>query len=196
MIRIITVDPRPAVLAGVEAILRERPGIAHVGSAQDRYALWPLLQRTHPDVVLLDHTPGGDGLELCLRLTDRRLAPRVVLHVEDTGPALVPAAFAGADGLIGRTAPVRELVETLREVGAGSSRLTELPLRLRSRAAERLAPADRAILAMRLAGTARADIAKVAGLHLSDLHGRLAAIAAQLAGQSTPDTGGRLRAVA
>ena len=173
MIRIITVDPRPAVLAGVEAILRERPGIAHVGSAQDRYALWPLLQRTHPDVVLLD-----------------------VQHDEDTGPALVPAAFAGADGLIGRTAPVRELVETLREVGAGSSRLTELPLRLRSRAAERLAPADRAILAMRLAGTARADIAKVAGLHLSDLPGRLAAIAAQLAGQSTPDTGGRLRAVA
>ena len=196
MIRIVTVDPRTAVLAGVEAILRDRPGLAHVGAAQDRYALWPLLQRTHPDVVLLDHTPGGDGLELCLRLTERRLAPRVVLHVEETGPALVAAAFAGADALIGRSAPARELVETLREAGAGSSRLTELPLRLRLLAAERLSPADRAILAMRLAGTARADIAKVAGLRPSDLHGRLAAIAAQLAGQPTPDTGARLHAVA
>jgi hypothetical protein len=105
--------------------------------------------------------------------------------------ALVPAAFAGADALIDRSATVRELVETLRE-----PRLPELSARQRARAAERLDHADRAIFAMRLAGTARADIAKVAGIHPSELHGRLAAVAAQLAGRTAPARERRLRAVA
>ncbi len=137
MIRIATLDSHPTVLAGVEAILRDRFGLAHVGSAHDRYGLWPLLQRTHPDLVLLEHGPDADGLELCLRLKDRPSAPRVVLHGGGDA-ALVPAAFAGADALIDRSAPVRELVETLRE-----PRLPELSARQRARAAERLDHADR-----------------------------------------------------
>ena len=189
MIRIVTMDRQPAVLAGVEAILRGRPGLTHAGSAADRYSLWPLLQRTHPDVALLDAS--GDGLELCLRLKDRLHAPRVVLHGAGDGD-LVPAAFAGADAVLDRTAPARELVETLRD-----PRLPAIGARRRARAAEPLGPTDRAIFAMRLAGTPRADIAEVAGIHPSELHARLAAIVAQLAGKpAVPDHRRALRAVA
>ena len=189
MIRIVTMDRHPLVHAGVEAVLRDRAGLAHAGSAADRYALWPLLQRTHPDVVLLE--AAGEGLDLCLRLKDRPSAPSVVLHGVGDGD-LVPAAFAGADAVLARTAPVRELLETLRD-----PQLPELGPRRRSRAAEPLAPTDRAIFAMRLAGTSRADIAKVADLHPSELHGRLSAIAAQLAGTApAPDRQRALRAVA
>jgi len=189
MIRIVTMDRHPTVLAGVESILRGRPGLEHAGAARDRYGLWPLLQRTHPDVVLLEYT-GGDALELCLRLEHRPAAPRVVLHGggEDD---LVAAAFAGAGAVLDRTAPERELIETLR-----SPALPGIPVRRRARAAERLVPADRAIFAMRLARTPRADIARVAGIHPSELHGRLAAVAARLAGAPAIDLGHRLSAVA
>jgi DNA-binding NarL/FixJ family response regulator len=189
MIRIVTMDRHPTVLAGVEAILRESSGLEHAGSAHDRFGLWPLLQRTHPDVVLLEHT-GGDALELCLRLKHRPAAPRVVLHGggEDD---LVPAAFAGADAVLDRTAPVRELVEALR-----APALPGIPVRLRARAAERLSPADRAIFSMRLAETPRADVAKVAGIHPSELHGRLASVAARLAGDTVHVPERRLSAVA
>ena len=193
MIRIATMDRHPTVLAGVEAILRDRPGLEHVGSASDRYGLWPLLQRTHPDVILLEHSPGGDGLELCLRLTERDLAPRVVLH---GAGALVPAAFAGADALLDKGAPVRELVEMLRAVGAGAHVMPPVSLQLRSRAAARLDGADRALFAMRMAGTSSPDIASVAGIHRSEVHGRLAAIAAQLDGRATPTRGRHLSVVA
>ncbi len=195
MIRIATMDRHPTVLAGVEAILRDRPGLAHVGSASDRYGLWPLLQRTHPDVVLLEHSPGGDGLELCLRLKERDLAPRVALHC-DGHEALVAASFAGADAVLDKAAPVRELVETLRAVAAGGHAMPEVALPVRSRAAERLAGADRAIFAMRMAGTSSPDIASVAGVRRSELHGRLASIAAQLAGRTVPVPDRHLRAVA
>ena len=195
MIRIATMDRHPTVLAGVEAILRDRPDLEHVGSASDRYALWPLLQRTHPDVVLLEHAPGGDGLELCLRLTERDLAPRVVLHGAGSD-ALVPATFAGADALLDKGAPVRELVETLRAVAAGQHGMAPVSLPLRARAAGRLDGADRAVFAMRMAGTSSPDIANVAGIHRCELHGRLASIAAQLDGRTVPSPERRLYAVA
>jgi DNA-binding NarL/FixJ family response regulator len=195
MIRIATMDCHPTVLAGVEAILRDRPGLVHAGSASDRYGLWPLLQRTHLDVVLLEHSPGGDGLELCLRLKERDLAPRVVLHC-DGAEALVAASFAGADAVLDKAAPVRELVGTLRSVAAGEHVMPPASLPLRSRAAERLGAADRAIFAMRMAGTSSPDIASVAGVRRSELHGRLASIAAQLAGHTVPAPDRHLRAVA
>src|SRR5690348_7700855 len=140
MIRIVTMDRHPLVHAGVSAVLRDRPGLEHAGGARDRYALWPLLQRTHPDVVLLE--AAGDGLDLCLRLKDRPSPPRVVLHGAGDGDA-VAAAFAGADAVLDRAAPVRELIETVRE-----PRLPEIGARRRARAAEPLEPTDRAIFAM------------------------------------------------
>jgi DNA-binding NarL/FixJ family response regulator len=195
MIRIATMDRHPTVLAGVDAILRDRPGLEHVGSASDRYGLWPLLQRTNPDVVLLEHSPGGDGLELCLRLAGRDLAPRVVLH--GAGPdALVPATFAGADAVLDKTSPVRELIETLRAVAAGEHVMPDVALSLRSRAAEQLAGPDRAIFAMRMAGTSSPDIASVAGVRQCELHGRLASIAAQLGGHDAHAPDRRLRLAA
>jgi DNA-binding NarL/FixJ family response regulator len=188
MIRIVTMDRHPLVHAGVGAVLQGRPGLEHAGSAADRYALWPLLQRIHPDVVLLE--ADGDGLDLCLRLKDRTSAPRVVLHGAGDDD-LVPAAFAGADAVLDRAAPVRELLETLRD-----PKLPAVGARRRARAAEPLTPTDRAIFAMRLAGTARADIAKVAGLHPSEVHSRLSAIASKLAGVGGVVDHRALRAVA
>jgi DNA-binding NarL/FixJ family response regulator len=187
MIRVATFDRHPTVRAGVDAILRGQADLVHVGAAADRYELWPLLQRTHPDVVVLDHRPGNDGLELCLRITCRLAGPRVLAFGADIGPeAIVPATLAGAGAIIDKGAPVRELLETIRAVAAGNHVLRAIPPHLQSEAAARLGSRDRAIFAMRLAGTPTADIASVVGLGTTDVRARLAAIVATLSGRPEP----------
>ena len=197
MIRVATVDRHPAVLAGVEAILRDQPDLVPVGAAIDRYELWPLLKRTRPGVVLLDHRPGNDGLELCLRITGRPGAPRVVLFAAGSGPeAIVPGTLAGADAILDKAVPARDLLEAIRAVAARDRVLPAIPPAVRCRAAERLGTSDRAIFAMRLAGTSMADIAAVVGLGASDLRARLAAIVSALGGRSDPIRSSPLRLAA
>jgi DNA-binding NarL/FixJ family response regulator len=196
-IRVATFDHHPTVLAGMEAILRHEPDLVHVGAAADRYELWPLLNRTQPDVVVLDHGHGG-GLELCLRITARRPAPRVLLFGSGMGAeAGVAATLAGAGAILDKGAPVRELLESIRAVAAGEQVLPAIPPRVQSRAAARLGRRDRAIFAMRLAGTPTADMAGVVGLGAPELRERLAAIVGTLGGRPEPVPGGpRLRVVA
>jgi hypothetical protein len=55
---------------------------------------------------------------------------------------------------------------------------------MRRRAAAELDAADRAILAMRLAGTHRREIADTVGITLAQLDGRSAGILATLAGRA------------
>jgi DNA-binding NarL/FixJ family response regulator len=117
MIRVATVDRHPAVLAGVQAILRDQPDLVPVGAAIDRYQLWPLLHRTRPDVVLLDHPPGNHGLELCLRITVRPAAPRVVLFAHQP-PGDRPGDAGRAHAILDKATPLRQLLEAIRAVTA------------------------------------------------------------------------------
>lgn len=81
---------------------------------------------------------------------------------------------------------MRELLAAIRAVAAGHRVLPAILPRLRSQAAARLATADRAIFAMRLAGTSTAEMAAVVGLGTNELRTRLAAIVAALNGLRDP----------
>jgi DNA-binding NarL/FixJ family response regulator len=171
MIRVAILDPHPAMRAGVEAILREAPGIVPVGAAADRHQLWPLLYRTDPDVVLVDQ------LQLCLTVRARHPRARVVLYATGLGlDAIVPAAFVGAAAIVDKASGTHELLAAIR----GERGLPTITPRLQRRAAERLGGTDRAIFAMRLAGTRDRDIAATVGMPRRELNGRIAAIAAAL----------------
>ena len=183
MLRVAVVDHHPALRAGLEAILGEQPGIAPVGSAADRCELWPLLYRTDPRVLVMgqpqrDHAPG-----LALRVRERRPGSRVVIYAGGTHIA-VAATFAGAYALVDRAAHERVLIEAVVAVGRGERRLPLLSAGMRRRAAALLEPADRAILAMRLAGTPPREIADTVGITRTQLSGRSAGILAILAGRA------------
>jgi DNA-binding NarL/FixJ family response regulator len=94
--------------------------------------------------------------------------------------ALVAATLAGADAIVATSEPVPALLSTLRLVAASGSQLPPIPPRVQASAAAALQPADRAILAMRLAGTSNRDIAATVGLHPSALERREATILATL----------------
>jgi hypothetical protein len=124
-------------------------------------------------VVLLGAVRAADALRLCLQVRARFHA-RVVVYAPDAeAETLVPAAFAGAHAVVDTAAPVGELLAALRSPEPLRPPLTP---RLRRHAAARLAPVDRAILAMTLAGTPPGENAAIVGLDAGALAARRAAI--------------------
>jgi DNA-binding NarL/FixJ family response regulator len=193
MIRIVSLDRQPLMRRGVEAALGEHPDLVHAGGASDPGALWPLLYRTDPDVVLLGVDEPGPALELCLRLKRRPLAPRVVLYANPEPALAVPATLARADALADKSKPTGDLLGAIRDAAAGRGRLPAVSPREQAVAAARLDACDHAIFAMTLAGTPPGEIAATLRLDGRELARRTDAIVARLARPAPSPRRGRSR---
>jgi DNA-binding NarL/FixJ family response regulator len=119
MIRVLVVDDHPVLRAGLEAVLRAEPGFRCVGGAADGAAMWVLLRRTRPDVVVLDHRLGDeDGIELCRALRAEAEPPSVLLYTADPNTALERLALeVGASGLVDKAIDVGALFDAIRVAG-------------------------------------------------------------------------------
>jgi DNA-binding NarL/FixJ family response regulator len=180
MIGVAVLDPHPATRAGLERLVAETPGLVGAGAAGDPRALWPLLYRADPDVLLLGADRPAEALRLCLRVRGRQFRARVVVYAPHTGfDTMVPATFAGAHAVVDKAAGLAELLAAVR---APAPRLPALTPLMQRRAAARLEPLDRAILAMTLAGTPAREIARVVGLGSVALAARRARLLAVLCG--------------
>ena len=102
MIRVATLDRQPAVRAGLESTIAAQPDLFPVGTAADEHELWPLLQRTRPDVVVVDDP------SLIDRIKAWKPSPRVVVYAD--------RAETKGDGLVGRGADLRLLLDAIRAV--------------------------------------------------------------------------------
>lgn len=164
MIRVVVIDDHPALRAGLHTILDAEPGIVFAGeSAGEAESVWPLLNRTRPDIALLDyHLPSGDGLQLCYRIKREIPAPRVIVFSAYASPALaLPAALAKADGVLDKGVPARDLFEAIRLVNRGERLLEPISQSVRQDAEQRLEREDLPLLAMLLDGTPEREIAAV-----------------------------------
>jgi DNA-binding NarL/FixJ family response regulator len=178
LIRVAVLDDHPAVRLGLCAALAGEPGLVPVGSAASAAELASLLYRTDPDVVLLDHRlPGAGGLSLCHGLKAREPRRKVILYSAwADGAMVVPAAVAGADGLVHKTARPSELFEAIRHVARGGRWLPEpTPAQLEV-AGGALGPEDLPILAMTVAGTPHGEIAETIGVDAASLARRIRAM--------------------
>jgi DNA-binding NarL/FixJ family response regulator len=105
MIRVAFLDDHTAVRAGVQAILAREADMQLVGFAAPEHTLWPLLERTHPAIVVVDlHHPGRDGLALCLQIKRQPDPPAVLLYSAQASALAVAAAVAGADAIVNKSA--------------------------------------------------------------------------------------------
>ena len=175
MIRVAVVDDHHAVRLGLHAAIRSEPGLVPAGTASDGAGVAPMLYRTQPDVILLDyHLPDADGLTLCRRIKSQSPAPGVILYSAFADSAMtVPALVAGADGIIHKGGPTRELFHAIRVVARGGDALPPVSRPQLEAAGAALDAEDLPILGMLLERTPTGEIAETLRLTGPDLRARI-----------------------
>ncbi|MFJ1577011.1 response regulator [Streptomyces sp. NPDC088182] len=120
-IRLIIVDDDPLVRAGLTFMLGGADDIEIVGEAADGAEVPALIERTVPDVVLMDiRMPAVDGLTATETLRRRQDAPEVlVLTTFHADEQVLRALRAGAAGFVLKDTPPAEIVTAVRRVAAG-----------------------------------------------------------------------------
>jgi len=181
-IRVVIVDDHAAIRLGLKSAIAARPGLVCVGVASNGEELDPLLYRTRPDVVILDyHLPRTDGLLLCRRIKADVPSPAVLLYSAYADPALVvPAVIAGADGIVHKAAPARELFEAIHTVASGGTHLPALIPELLSAARAAVDAEDRPIFDLLTASMPRSEIHARTGLSAGALDDRVDRMLARL----------------
>lgn len=120
-IRVLLVDDDPLVRAGLSLMMGGADDIEIVGEAADGGEVEALVDRTRPDVVLMDiRMPTVDGLAATERLRGREDAPQVVVlttfHADEQ---VLRALRAGAAGFVLKDTPPADIVDAVRRVAAG-----------------------------------------------------------------------------
>ncbi|MFD0308454.1 response regulator [Streptomyces sp. NPDC127119] len=120
-IRLLLVDDDPLVRAGLSFMLGGADDLEIVGEGADGSEVEALVDRTRPDVVLMDiRMPTVDGLVATERLRGREEAPQViVLTTFHADEQVLRALRAGAAGFVLKDTPPAEILHAVRRVAAG-----------------------------------------------------------------------------
>jgi DNA-binding NarL/FixJ family response regulator len=128
MIRIVLVDDHPVVRAGLRALLESQEDLSVVGEADGLDAALEVVERTHPDVALMDLNlgdPSPGGVEATARLRGLAAPPEVlVLTTYDTESDVLRALDAGARGYLLKDAPPDVLFAGIRSTARGETVLS------------------------------------------------------------------------
>ena len=125
-LRLLIVDDQPIIRRGLAMMLAAENGIEIVGQAADGLEAIELALATRPDVVVMDlQMPRASGVvatrEITARLPDTRV---VVLSTYDDDELVFEAIRAGAQAYLLKDATEEEVLETVRSVYRGESRLS------------------------------------------------------------------------
>lgn len=125
--RVLIVDDQSMIRAGFAALLDAQEGIDVVGTAEDGAGITEVVQRTRPDVVLMDiRMPRVNGLEATRTvLSMPGQAPRILmLTTFDADEYVFSALRAGASGFLLKDAAPEELIHAVRVVASGDALLS------------------------------------------------------------------------
>jgi len=127
-IRVALVDDQALFRAGVRMLIGSQPDLAFVGEAGDGRQAQQLVEREHPDVVLMDiRMPVMDGIaateSILASSAERGLTPPriIVLTTFDLDEAAARAIRAGASGFVLKDAEPEFLLAAIRTVHAGNA---------------------------------------------------------------------------
>jgi DNA-binding NarL/FixJ family response regulator len=125
-LRLLIVDDQPLIRRGLAMMLATEPGIAIVGQAADGREAIDQALATEPDVVVMDlQMPGVSGVVATREITARLPRTRVVvLTTYDHDELVFEAIRAGAQAYLLKDASEAEVLETVRAVHRGESRLS------------------------------------------------------------------------
>jgi two-component system, NarL family, response regulator len=136
-ITILIVDDHPVVRAGLASMLGTQESLKVVGAAWNGQEAFALIERHHPQVMLLDlRMPGMNGIETLQALRSLANPPRVlVLTNFETDEDVYRAVRAGAQGYLVKSTSQQEMIEAIKTVAAGRR---YFPAQIASRLAQRM----------------------------------------------------------
>jgi DNA-binding NarL/FixJ family response regulator len=125
-IRLLVVDDQALVRRGLALMLSMEPDMEVVGEAGDGLEAIEQAKRLRPDVVLMDlHMPRKGGVGATREITATLPQTRVlVLTTLEAEQSVFDAVRAGAMAYLLKDATESEVVDTVRAVHRGESRLT------------------------------------------------------------------------
>jgi DNA-binding NarL/FixJ family response regulator len=125
-IKIVVVDDYALFRRGLISLLAEIPEFQIVGEAAEGVEALKVIEKTNPDIILLDiNMPGMGGIETVEALRDRKNKVKVMMltisqHDED----LIGAIVAGADGYLLKNTEPEDLRKTIIRMVEGQSVLS------------------------------------------------------------------------
>ncbi len=124
-IRVIIVEDQSIIREGLAAILSFQPDIEVVGQGKDGIEAVELLEKTHPDVILLDLVmPRQDGLTTIPILKAKQPSVHIlVLSSFADNEHVYPAIKSGAEGYMLKDATHTQLLQGIRDVAQGQASL-------------------------------------------------------------------------
>ena len=121
-IRIVIIDEHELFRAGLGPLLSQQKGFEVIGSAPNVPDALPLIQREHPDIILLSagHEAGGN-LNLMPEILAASNTTRILALTETTDQELIRQAIRlGAAGALSKQKPAALLVKAIECVHAGT----------------------------------------------------------------------------
>lgn len=171
MIRLVIADDHPIVRAGLVGLLDDEPGFEVVGQAADGAAAVEVVERTGPDVVLMDlRMPVLDGVGATTRLVQSGSTARIlILTTYESDDQILAAIEAGASGYLLKAAPQDEIIAGIRSVAEGQTALSpqvavRLVERMRQPAAQALSERELDVLRLVRNGRSNKQIAVALGI--------------------------------
>lgn len=119
-VKVIIADSNQLIRFGLSAILRNYDGLAIVGEATNEGELQEMIANFHPDVVMIDFLADGFSVDTVNRCKQGKHAPKfVAITSEQSGHTIVNALKAGVDSYIKKDCDINEIVDSVKETGAG-----------------------------------------------------------------------------
>ncbi|MFN2198044.1 MAG: response regulator [Anaerolineales bacterium] len=179
-IRVLVADDHAIMRDGIRALIQPEEDLLVIGEAEDGRAAVELVDRLHPDVVLMDIAmPLLNGLEATRQI--KRDHPEIqvlVLTMYDHDEYVRQVLATGASGYVLKRAAASELVSAIRAVARGDAVLSPAVTRIvineylrgdKSQAAsepEKLTPREREVLQLIAEGHTSREIARVLNLSI------------------------------
>lgn len=119
-IRVVVADDHPLFREGIVAALQSVDDIVVVGEAADADGALRMVRAELPDLILLDVSMPGSGLQAAVGIATDCPATRIVmLTVSEDEDDLLAAMKAGASGYLLKGASTGELCDVVRSVSTG-----------------------------------------------------------------------------